>query len=543
MPRARAVYRRGVTRWQRYWFADGGRVGLAIVRIAVAIAVLMSLARLSRVGELGAPPGVYRPVGIWMLLGKTLPPALLVDLLWMLAWGGSVAMLLGLASRAATAVSFGAGVALASLSFAGSATWSHQYNVVFLAQLALLGGRTGDTLSLDAWIRKLRGLPPVDVPRGYQWSLRLVQLAVALMFAGAAFHKIAHGQFTLRWALSDNLRHHLLLRYDLAGLDRPPVVEWLIDDVWRYRTAALLNLASQLAPIFAVIFVRRPWVRLACGAVFVVEVVALELVVSLWNPHWLPLAAVFVDWDWLLRRPVTPAAPGLPARRIRGFIVAFVVYDAVTAFIPALDQKLNTYPFSGFPMFATIRVAEPYDEHLPYSVAADHFEAIGDAPLDARAQRWLDHHNRHLHMIKDPAKLKARLVAILARVRERYPTANIRTLRHYLTLFETPAYPAPARFTMHPIAITGEISVDGTFRTALGKLAPGRVEARPQGLALTGAKLVYYADDKPVPHELPATQTGNSFAIGALDADPVHVVALVEGQPWLVVTRRSWRWQ
>ena len=24
----------------------------------------------------------------------------------------------------------------------------------------------------------------------------------------------------LRWALSDNLRHHLLLRYDLAGLDR-----------------------------------------------------------------------------------------------------------------------------------------------------------------------------------------------------------------------------------------------------------------------------------------------------------------------------------
>jgi hypothetical protein len=43
-------------------------------------------------------------------------------------------------------------------------------------------------------IRRLRGLPAIDVPRGYQWSLRLVQLAIALMFAGAVFHKVLHGQ-------------------------------------------------------------------------------------------------------------------------------------------------------------------------------------------------------------------------------------------------------------------------------------------------------------------------------------------------------------
>ena len=151
-------------------------------------------------------------------------------------------MLLGLCTRAATAVSFVASLALASLSFAASTRWSHQYNVVFLAQAAFLGARGGDVLSIDALIRMRRGLPLIDRARAYQWSVRLVQLAVAVMFACAAFHKLLHGHFTLRWALSDNLRHQLLVRFDLAGLPRPPLVDWIIDDPWRYRTAAVLNL-------------------------------------------------------------------------------------------------------------------------------------------------------------------------------------------------------------------------------------------------------------------------------------------------------------
>src|SRR5262245_9438742 len=172
-----------------------------------------------------------------MLLGKTPPPDLLVHVLWIAAWTATVAMLVGAATRTATAISFVAAVALAALSFSASRLWSHQYNVVLLAQLAFLGARGGDVLSVDWLVRRLRGLPAHDVPRGYQWSLRLVQLAIALMFAGAFFHKFLHGHFTLRWALSDNLRHHLLMRFDLAGLERPPLVDWLIDDPWRFRTA------------------------------------------------------------------------------------------------------------------------------------------------------------------------------------------------------------------------------------------------------------------------------------------------------------------
>lgn len=544
-----------MTRWQRYWFDDGGRWSAAAVRIAIACSVLLSLQRLATLStvHIPGPPELYRPVGLWMLLGRLVPPDWLVTVLWAAAFSATFLMLIGLWSRASAAVSLVAALALASASFASSATWSHQYNVVFLAQLAFLGARGGDALSVDAWLRRRRGLPPLDVPRGYQWSVRLVLFAVAMMFAGAAFHKLLHGHFTLRWALSDNLRHHLLVRYDLAGLDRPAIADWIIDDVWRFRTAAALNLISQTAPIFACIFVRRPWIRAIAGGFFVLEIVALDLVVALWNPHWLPLAAVFVDWDRLIaaiaRRPVAAPPPPVqepwtPPPAARRFVIAFVVYDLVTALVPTLDQRLNTYPFSAFPMFASIRARAPYDRHQAYAVPGDHFEAIADRPLDDHAQRWVDHMNRRLFQVGDLTAYRNRLGAILADTRRRFGDAfGIRGLRHYLAIFEAPAYPAAARFETHPIAIMGELDAAGQFRSVMGTLDATGVTLQPRGVDTTGARLVTYVDDDPTPHELPATRSGERFTTGPITGDPLYVVAIIDGTPWLVASRRGWRWE
>jgi len=542
-----------VSRWQRYWFAEGGRWSAATLRIAIATSVLLTLQRLATLStvHIPGPPELYRPVGIWMVFGHLVPPDFVVTSLWGIAIGATIMMLLGLFSRASTATSFVAAVALASASFASKSTWSHQYNVVFLAQLAFLGARSGDVLSLDALIRHYRGLPPQGVPRGYQWSVRLVQFAIALMFAGAAFHKILHGHFTLRWALSDNLRHQLLVNYDLAGLPRPAVASWIIDDVWRFRTAAVLNLISQATPILACIFVRRPVIRALCGGFFVVETLALGLVVDLWNLHWLPLVAAFIDWDRLLgavgRRAPTTSPPTPPAwsppRAIRGFVIAFVAYDVITAIIPTIDQRLNTYPFSGFPMFATVRARAPYDQHLPYVIPGDHFEAISDRPFDERAQRWVDHMNRRLYLVTDPVVFQKRLAAILADIQGRFPELGIHGLRHYLTIFEAPAYPAAARFEPHPIAVMGELDAAGRFRTALGTLEDTGVTLRPQNLDTSTAHLVIYTDDDPTRHDLTASRTGDRFTTGHIDGDPLYVAAIIDGTPWLVAARRAWRWE
>jgi hypothetical protein len=556
-----------VGRWRRYWFAEGGRATLAVLRIAVAASVLLSLWRLMSVRPLTAPPAVYRPVGLWMLLGDTPPPERLVDALWVLAWLGATAMLLGLGSRAATAVSAIAGVALAALSFSGSLSWSHQYNVVFLANLALLGGRTGDALSLDALLRRLRGLPPRDVPYGYQWSVRLAVLAVSLMFVGAALHKVGSGQFTLRWALSDNLRHQLLVRYDMTGRERPPLVEWLLAEPWRYRTAALLNIVSQLAPLLAIACPQRPLVRALAGVLFVLEVLGLGFVMELWNLPWLPLAAVFVDWDRLLaftgrlrsrgsKRasptiPVPASAPAsapapaigaIPPLRVQLFVITFVAYDVAMSLIPRIDQKLNTYPFSSFPMFASIRAARPYTEHLPYAVAGDHYEAISDRPIAPHVQRWLDFSNRNLHKVRDAATLRARLTSVLSRAQARYPDAGIRGLRHHVAFFITPPHPEPARFDRHPIAITGELLPDGTFRSLLGRITADTVELRPQNLDAGAARLVSFVGDRPEPRELGGTRTGDTVAVRIAD-DPVYVAAELEGRRWLVAWRRTYRWE
>jgi hypothetical protein len=502
-----------VRRWQRYWFAEGGRVSCAILRIAIAVALILTLHRLRHTWPAGAagspgPHPVYRPVGIWMLAGHHEPPTWLIDALWALAWTGAVGMLAGAFARVSQALAFVAGVALAALSYSATKSWSHQYNVVFVALLAFQGARSGDALSVDAYVRRLRGLPPIDLARAYQWSIRLVQVAVAVMFASGMFHKVLHGHLTLRWAFSDNLRHHLLVRYDLAGVPRPAIVDWIINDETRYHLAALMNLISQTLPVAAIFLVRRPLLRAGAGLFFVIETIALGVVMQLWNLHWLPLAAVFVDWEALLRIRHLPPVPE-DWRAPRGptiFVIAFIVYDVVLAFSPGIDQKLNTYPVSAFPMFAQVRAREPFDTHQPYSVPGVHFEIEPAAP---GASEWLDYDYRTVLQVKDPAELGRRLTAILARVRTRYPQTKL--VRVYLTIFETPAYPAPAHFEPHPIAIMGEY--DGTFRTHLAR----RLPAGP---------MTFYANDIPEP------RTGTPPNKG-----PLYVVETIDGRPWLVYQR------
>ena len=529
-------------------------MSVAILRVAIATSVLLTLARLDNPVSTHHD-SLYRPVGIWMIAGDHGPPAAFVTLLWIFAWTSTALMLVGLFSRASAAVSCVTGIALAALSFAYSRQWSHQYNVVFLASLAFVGARGGDTLSLDWLIRHKRGLPPINLPGAYQWSIRLVQLAVALMFAGACFHKFLHGHFTLRWALSDNLRHHLLVRFDLAGLPRPPIVDWIINDPWKYRTAALLNLLAQALPIAAVFLMRRPVLRALAGSFFVVETIALGLVVGLWNLHWLPLVAVFIDWDQLLRAapppPLEPRRPA-PSRALRIWIALFVFYDVITSFVPTLDQRLNTFPFSAFPMFSTIRAREPYSEHQSYGVAADHFEIYCDRPVDISIQRWFDHANRGAFQIGNPKELETRLRAIVSNAQQRWPDWPIKGARLWLMINEAPAYPAPAHFEQHKVALIGEITPDGTFRSALGTLhgelgehGEGALHLAPSNVDLQGAELVYFKDDLPAEFAIGQTIEGNTVPLGYKDygGNPLYFVAKTKsGEPWLLATYAPWRW-
>jgi hypothetical protein len=205
--------------------------------------------------------------------------------------------------------------------------------------------------------------------------------------------------------------------------------------------------------------------------------------------------------------PATPEG-WKPPRGPSVFIVAFVVYDVVLAFAPGLDQKINTYPISAFPMFATIRAREPLDIHQPYSVSGVHFEV---EPAQADESDWLDYQYRTV-VQTSPGELGKKLEAIYADARARYPQTTL--VRAWLTIYETPAYPAPAHFVPHPIAIMGEY--DGAFRSHWSRNLPA---------AVPGA--VYYRDDIPEPHPM------TDWKVPA--GNPVYVVQ----PPWLLFVSRQ----
>jgi hypothetical protein len=262
---------------------------------------------------------------------------------------------------------------------------------------------------------------------------------------------------------------------------------------------------------------------------------------------------VFIDWERLLRRPVPTAAPDapLPSRAVRTWIACFLAYDILTAFVPTLDQRLNTFPFTSFPMFATIRARQPYSEHLPYSVVAGSYEAISDVPLDARAQRWLDHAHRTVWQAKSPDELRRRLATVLERAQWFYPNYHIKGLRLWLTVYEAPAYPAHAHFEEKRIAVIGELGEGGAFKTLVGSRLDtgaenGFLELRPTNVDVSPtATLAYYPDDLPTPTPIAVPLQGTRYDLGyqSLPGNPRYFIVTTGGAAWLAASHETWRWQ
>jgi uncharacterized membrane protein YphA (DoxX/SURF4 family) len=541
--------------WTRYWSAPGGRIAAALVRIALAISVVLLLPRIREGAPVAHPAqmaaSIYHPVGILQVF-RSPPPASLIELAGIVAYAGAIAMLIGLCTRAATVATALAMLVLASQAMSYQPSWSHDFNVVLLALIAFVGARGGDALAVDAVIRWLRR--PAPVAATYQWSVRLVQLAVGLMFLSACVLKLRSGG--LHWALSDNLRHQLLARYDLIGaVHRPPIVDWLLARSWRYEGSALLNLISQAMPVVAIVLVDRPWIRALAAVFFVIEVAALYAVMELGNPSWFPLAAVFIDWDrlwaWIRRTPPAALAPGTsPVRLPRAaaiFVAGFVVVDLVISFAPRVDEVLRTFPFSRFPMFAIMRAKQPYAEHQPYEMIAGRIELVTDRPIDAWIQAEIDRDYgfRTLHRETDLGVLRARTAVTLDELRRRFPTLALRGVRVYATMYQVPAYPAAARLEPHDLGILGEL-VDGSWIThAVALPADGRI-ALAADPALAGAPLMLYRDGLPVPGPPPVPDAAGTVQLPA-GRDMLYLIARVAGpggvvRPYVVVRRVRGYW-
>ena len=124
----------------------------------------------------------YEPYAAWY---PEAPRALYVALL-VLAAVAAVAMSIGLLTRVATATTF----AIVAYNLFLSTTHFHNNRAYLVIVLALLTAMPcGRELSLDAWIRRRRGLPLLD-PAAPAWPLWLLRFECATIYAASATSKL-----------------------------------------------------------------------------------------------------------------------------------------------------------------------------------------------------------------------------------------------------------------------------------------------------------------------------------------------------------------
>jgi hypothetical protein len=177
----------------------------------------------------------YEPYAAWY---PELPRGIYVGLLW-LAAVAAVAMTLGLLSRLATASAF----AIVAYNLFLSTTHFHNnraYLVIVLGVLAV--APCGRELSLDAWIRRRRGLPALD-PRAPAWPLWLLRFECAAIYAASGTSKLLDPDWlggTVPWQRAVQAK---------AELDAGPLPHWLLSIFYDrdfYTGAAKLVILTEL---------------------------------------------------------------------------------------------------------------------------------------------------------------------------------------------------------------------------------------------------------------------------------------------------------
>jgi hypothetical protein len=381
-----SAYERFMAFAKSYLFRAGGAYSIGICRIALFgylyIHVFGDAANI--IGD-GASyisrsnVSAYYPKSVvWALFPYAPPSAAVIDRVLLIAMVSTAAAAVGAFTRPAMILSTLSNLFLASLIFSWEPLWSHPYNSGLLAGLAFMFGRAGDRLSIDSLVARYLLRRPISIDRDvYWWPVILGQFAVATVYFGGFYAKWSTPDFTynLAWVFSDNLRNSVALPWLIRGQELPWNVSLLVNTPWLWKLSAFGHLATQALPILAIASLNRPWIRLGEGMVFVAGVVLLRVIMGMWNPSWIILAAFFVDWEYFLRKAgvnVTAVGSGVSQRNTRRLPV--VVYSTIFAtlnlavILTRFDDtgKNRYYPLSSMGFYSNVAALKPYNKHKHY---------------------------------------------------------------------------------------------------------------------------------------------------------------------------------
>lgn len=293
--------------WTRYWFKPIPPFWLAACRVTVGLQLYAYLRVRepedfsSSLGVLPALPDyLWQPVSFVGLLGLGPPSEGTLSIVWSVTLVATVATIIGLATRPASALAAAGGLYLIVLPNCYGKI-NHGYNALAMMLLVLPFARAGAALSIDSVVRQARGKICPSVSPGFNWPVKLIQFSFAFMLFFAGWNKIVVGG--PEWVFSENLRNTLMYQNFVVRGENPtaPVVYSIIHNPWLWKTVAAGVVLGEIAFV-AIMFLRRWWQRVALLAVAAAFLLGLWVAMQLPNPTLLGLLPVFVDWNWVVQR-------------------------------------------------------------------------------------------------------------------------------------------------------------------------------------------------------------------------------------------------
>jgi hypothetical protein len=495
-------------------------------------------------------PEHYRPLGLLYLFGKGVPDPALFNVFREIARVSMWLVVIGFFSRVNLLVSTVLLCLLTGALWAFTGTWCHGFNPVLLTAIAMLLGPPCP-LSVDGALRKLFGKPvPAPEVRRARGPVLLGQFAVAMVFASAGLFKLVLGNGEpFAWCYSDSMRNILLLQYWALNEPVPDWVRFAVTHTWAYKGMAVGNIMTQLTPSLACLFFRRPLVRLLGGAAFLTEAVCIGTIMGLWNPHWFPLVAFFIDWDRLIglaTGQITPqpryagatfagpdpagrAARLWRARAYAGYALLFAGFYLVVAFTHPTPRHF-TYPFTSFPMYSTVYADAPYRDHRPFHLIGSQWEIDADPPVSQQEldRVWVTF--RADIWYTDPPEL-----AKAVRAHLEASGHKVRGLTIHKTVFDIPAFPD---WQVHPGASAlGYLDQGGRARWNQFKIdrerdAGGRVSVRVHGNGFSDPRYRFgaYQNLSGSASALAGEWVADRFYFREPSADPFYLVVWVRDE-------------
>ena len=226
--------------WLQFWFTPSPPEVLGLARAFFFGTLFLVYAREDFAGWGAVDPVFWQPIWLFRILGLGPAPPATLSVLQVLFRSSLLLAAVGLFTRPAAIVACVLGTYLFGLPHNFGHTYHFDALLVF-AFLIVACSRAGDSVSLDG---RRRGIRPAAGPE-YTWPVRLVWVAMSLVFFAAGLSKLRHGG--LEWFASNNLAIVLTkAHYHVSDADPiGPWGLWIASSPLASKTLAFVSVATE----------------------------------------------------------------------------------------------------------------------------------------------------------------------------------------------------------------------------------------------------------------------------------------------------------